>query len=63
MMPLAGSFGKSPSIKVTPLSLGSGVGEKKEDQELAQGTWVVVSIEADGKPFFPDQIEELENGN
>jgi uncharacterized protein (TIGR03067 family) len=31
-------------------SLASGVGEKKGDLELVQGAWVVVSVEADGKP-------------
>lgn len=29
----------------------SGAGEKKGDLELAKGTWVVISVEQDGKPL------------
>jgi uncharacterized protein (TIGR03067 family) len=38
-----------------------GLGEKKGDLDLAQGTWVVVSVEADGKPFDKDQVEQIKS--
>jgi uncharacterized protein (TIGR03067 family) len=38
-----------------------GLGEKKGDLDLAQGTWVVVSVEADGKPFNKEQVEQIKS--
>jgi uncharacterized protein (TIGR03067 family) len=48
----------------------SGAGDKKGDLELAQGTWVVVSVEADGKLLpkeagdeFVKKVELVVTGN
>ena len=44
-------------LLVPPFS--SDLGQKKGDVDLAQGTWVVVSVEADGKPLDKDELERI----
>jgi uncharacterized protein (TIGR03067 family) len=46
-------------LLVAPLGSGAG-GKKKGDLELAQGTWVVVSVETEGKPMSKRDREYLE---
>src|SRR5262249_21025282 len=37
----------------------SGAGEEKGDLALVQGTWVIVSVEVEGKPLPQGQLDEL----